>query len=130
MGKIIISTDKAPQAIGPYSQAVKVKEANLTFTSGQIPLDPKTGKLVSDNFENQATQVLENIRGILKERKCQLDDIIKLTVYLTDLRNFDSLNKIFESFFSNSSFPARSVVQVSKLPKNSLLEIEAIFYDK
>ena len=130
MGKIIISTDKAPQAIGPYSQAVKVKEANLTFTSGQIPLDSKTGKLVSDNFENQAIQVLENIRGILKERKCQLDDIIKLTVYLTDLRNFDSLNKIFESFFSNSSFPARSVVQVSKLPKNSLLEIEAIFHDK
>ena len=130
MGKVIISSDKSPKAIGPYSQAVKLEEANLTFTSGQIPLDLKTGKLVSNNFEKQAIQVLENIKGIIKERNCQLDDIIKLTVYLTDLTNFDSLNKIFENFFSNSSFPARSVVEVSKLPKDSLLEIEAVFYDK
>ena len=128
MAKQIISSKLAPAAIGPYSQAINVK-GSITFTSGQIPLDPDTGNLVSENFEEQVFRTLENIKGILLERNKTTDDIIKLTVYLVDLSNFDSLNKIFKNYFSND-FPARSVIEVSKLPKDSKVEIEAIFYDE
>ena len=134
MGKIIISTKNSPAAIGPYSQAVKVK-GGITFTSGQIPLDPDTGNLVSGNFGEQVIQTLENIRGILEERNCGLSNLIKLTVYLTDLSNFDELNSIFEDYWDEwfdenaLHYPARSAVEVSKLPKNAQVEIEAIFYD-
>ena len=129
MSKTIISTKNSPTAIGTYSQAVKVV-GSMVFTSGQIPLDPITGDLVSDEFDEQAIQTLKNIEGILKERKCTIDNLIKLTVYVVDLSNFDILNKVFEDFFNKESYPARSVVEVSKLPKNSQIEIEAIFYDE
>ena len=134
MGKIIISTKNSPAAIGPYSQAINVK-GDITFTSGQIPLDLNTGKLVSENFREQVIQTLDNIRGILKERSCGLSNLIKLTVYLTDLSNFDELNTIFEDYWGEwfdekkIHYPARSAVEVSKLPKNAQVEIEAIFYD-
>ena len=128
MAKLIISTNKAPSAIGPYSQAVRVV-GSLTFTSGQIPLDPITGNMVSDNFNDQAIQTLKNIEGIINDRNCKLSDIVKLTVYLVDLSNFDMLNQIFKEFFEHS-YPARSVVEVSKLPKDSQIEIEAIFHDE
>jgi 2-iminobutanoate/2-iminopropanoate deaminase len=124
--KIVIKTDKAPKAIGPYSQAIKLDK--LIFTSGQIPLNPRTGNIISDNFEDQAVQVLKNIKGILLEESLSINHIIKLTVYITDLTNFDKLNSIFENFFSGD-YPSRSVVQVSKLPKNSQIEIEAIIYN-
>ena len=124
--KIVIKTDKAPKAIGPYSQAIKLDK--LIFTSGQIPLNPRTGNIISDNFEDQAVQVLKNIKGILLEESLSINHIIKLTVYITDLTNFDKLNSIFENFFS-SDYPSRSVVQVSKLPKDSQIEIEAIIYN-
>ena len=129
MSKTIISTKNSPAAIGTYSQAVKVV-GSMVFTSGQIPLDPITGDLVSDEFDEQAIQTLKNIEGILTERKCTIDNLIKLTVYVVDLSNFDILNKVFEDFFNKESYPARSVVEVSKLPKNSQIEIEAIFYDE
>ncbi len=127
MNKVIISTNKSPKAIGPYSQAIKV-QGGITFTSGQIPLN-LDGNLVSEDFEKQVYQVLKNINGILEERDKSLSDIVKLTVFLVDLSNFDILNKVFEKYFKNDSFPARSVVEVSKLPKNSQVEIEAIFND-
>ena len=127
MNKVIISTNKSPKAIGPYSQAIKV-QGGVTFTSGQIPLN-LDGNLVSEDFEKQVYQVLKNINGILEERDKSLSDIVKLTVFLVDLSNFDILNKVFEKYFKNDSFPARSVVEVSKLPKNSQVEIEAIFND-
>ena len=127
MNKVIISTNKSPKAIGPYSQAIKV-QGGITFTSGQIPLN-LDGNLVSEDFEKQVYQVLKNINGILEERDKSLSDIVKLTVFLVDLSNFDILNKVFEKYFNNDSFPARSVVEVSKLPKNSQVEIEAIFND-
>tara|TARA_Y100000996_G_C22529651_1_gene645988 strand:+ start:1461 stop:1853 length:393 start_codon:yes stop_codon:yes gene_type:complete len=129
VSKTIISTKNSPAAIGTYSQAVKVV-GSMVFTSGQIPLDPITGDLVSDEFDEQAIQTLKNIEGILTERKCTIDNLIKLTVYVVDLSNFDILNKVFEDFFNKGSYPARSVVEVSKLPKNSQIEIEAIFYDE
>ena len=127
MNKVIISTNKSPKAIGPYSQAINVK-GSITFTSGQIPLN-LDGNLVSEDFEKQVCQVLKNINGILEERDRSLSDIVKLTVFLVDLSNFNILNKVFEKYFKNDSFPARSVVEVSKLPKNSQVEIEAIFND-
>lgn len=128
MAKVIISTENAPSAIGPYSQAICVEGA-LTFTSGQIPLDPSTGNLISEDFEEQAIQTLKNIKYILKERNKTLNDIVKLTVFLTDLSNFDSLNKAF-NFFFKGNYPARSVIEVTRLPKNSKIEIEAIFNDE
>ena len=121
----IISTNKAPKAIGAYSQAVEIND--FIFTSGQIPINPKTGKIESENFSNQVQQVLRNIENILISKKLNLTNILKLTVYLTDLNNFDELNNVFSRYFINN-FPARSVVQVSKLPKNSKIEIDAICY--
>ena len=121
--KKIINTNKAPEAIGAYSQAIHYN--NLLFTSGQIPLIPETGEMISEDIEKQIYQVLYNIEGILLSEGLEINNIIKLTVYLIDLKDFDIVNKIFKNFFKND-FPARSVVQVSKLPKNSKVEIEAI----
>tara|TARA_B100000427_G_scaffold63016_1_gene49714 strand:- start:2495 stop:2881 length:387 start_codon:yes stop_codon:yes gene_type:complete len=128
VGKNIISTNNSPKAIGPYSQAIYVK-GGLTYTSGQIPINLK-GEIVSDDFEEQVVQVLKNIEGILIERNRKLIDIVKLTVFMIDLSNFEKLNKVFESYFEDACFPARSVVEVSRLPKNSQIEIEAIFHDE
>ena len=132
--KIVISTDKSPKAIGPYSQAVGVNNtSNIIYTSGQIPLDPKTGELISDDFKDQVIQTLDNLQGILKNRNCTFDNLIKLTVYLIDLSNFDELNNIFQNYWEKAkvlNYPARSAIEVSKLPKNSKVEIEAVFYDE
>ena len=128
MGREIIETNNAPKAIGVYSQAVNI-DKKITFTSGQIPIDTKTGDLVSDDFVIQVNQTLKNINGILLSRNCSLNNLIKLTIYLTDLDNFDKLNQVFLDFFSNCEYPARSVIEVCKLPKNSQIEIEAIFYE-
>ena len=117
-----INTKKAPQAIGPYSQAKVIN--SFIFTSGQIPLKPD-GTMVSGNFKLECIQVLDNVKAILESSGSEMTNVIKLTVYLTDLSNFDILNSIFSEYF-NDSFPARSTVEVSKLPKNSRIEIEAI----
>ena len=119
----IINTNKAPKAIGPYSQAIK--HNGFMFTSGQIPLNPDTGLIVSEDFRVQVDQCLQNIKGILEEENLSLDCIIKLTVYVVDLNNFSKLNEAFEDFF-DENFPARSAVEVSRLPKDSQVEIEAI----
>ena len=128
VGKVMISTNNSPKAIGPYSQAINVK-GSLTYTSGQIPINLK-GEIVSDVFEDQLVQVLKNIEGILIERNRKLIDIVKLTVFMIDLSNFEKLNKIFEIYFEDTCLPARSVLEVSRLPKDSQIEIEAIFYDE
>ena len=117
-----INTKNAPQAIGPYSQAKIV--GNLIFTSGQIPLKAD-GTIVLNNFESECIQVLDNIKEILKASGSNMENIIKLTVYLTDLSKFDILNNVFNKYFKDS-LPARSTIEVSKLPKNSRVEIEAI----
>ena len=117
-----INSKNAPQAIGPYSQAKVI--GNLIFTSGQIPLKPD-GSIVSGDFEKESIQVLNNIDQILKAAGSNMGNIIKLTVYLDDLSNFNILNKVFENYFLES-FPARSTVEVSKLPKDARIEIEAI----
>ena len=117
-----INTKNAPQAIGPYSQAKIV--GNLIFTSGQIPLKTD-GTIISNDFESECIQVLDNIKEILKASGSNMENIIKLTVYLTDLSKFDILNNVFNKYFKDS-LPARSTIEVSKLPKDSRVEIEAI----
>jgi 2-iminobutanoate/2-iminopropanoate deaminase len=119
----IISTDKAPKAIGPYSQAVFHQQ--FVFTSGQIPLDPETGELVSGDFKTEVIQVLKNLDAVLIASNSSLKKVAKLTVFLTDLANFSELNEVFSSFFDDH-LPARSAVQVSALPMNVRVEIEAI----
>ena len=123
MTKEIISTENAPQAIGPYSQAVKA--GNLMFVSGQIPLDPKTGDLVSDSIEEQAKQVLKNVQSICEAAGYSLDDIVKISIFLTDLSNFGIVNDVMKEYFSEP-YPARATVEVSALPLGVNVEIEAI----
>ena len=123
MKKEIISTENAPQAIGPYSQAVKA--GNLMFISGQIPLDPETGDLASQSIEDQAKQVLENVKSICEAAGCSLDDIVKISIFLTDLSNFAVVNDMMKEYFSKP-YPARATVEVSGLPLGVNVEIEAI----
>ena len=118
-----IQTNKAPKAIGAYSQAIKSGE--FLFISGQIPLNPETMKIVDSSFEDSAQRVISNIENICKEAGASLDDIVKLNIYLLDLENFDILNKIMEESFSEP-FPARATVEVSRLPKDVMIEMDAI----
>jgi 2-iminobutanoate/2-iminopropanoate deaminase len=121
--KKIISTSDAPAAIGPYSQAIR--SGNFIFCSGQIPLDPKSGEIVSDDIGAQTRRVLDNISGLLKSQGLSLGDVLKTTIFLTDLGNFQMVNEIYGSYFNNQP-PARSTVQVSALPKGAKVEIEVI----
>ncbi|WP_041083830.1 RidA family protein [Thermotoga profunda] len=118
-----ISTDQAPKAIGPYSQGI---EANgFIFVSGQIPLDPATGELVNGDIKKQTARVFENIRAILKASGCDLKNVVKATVFVTDLSNFAAVNEIYSQYFGEHK-PARSFVQVAGLPKGAQVEIEVI----
>ncbi len=119
----IIKSKNAPAAIGPYSQAILVN--NTLYISGQIPFDPKTMKLVSNDIKKQAQQSLKNIENILKKAKMKITNIVKCNIFMTDLKNFAIVNEVYEKFFKNHK-PARSCVEVSKLPKNVKIEIEAI----
>lgn len=121
--RTIIHTNQAPEAIGPYSQAVCC--GDLIFTAGQIPLDPASGQLVDGPFEEQVEQVLRNLSGILSAGGSDLDHVIKFTVYLADLSNFPVLNQVFEKYFAQDP-PARSAVQAAALPLGAEVEIEAI----
>ena len=121
--KEIISTQKAPAAIGPYSQAVKA--GNLLFISGQIPVDPATGEIVEETIQAQAAQSLTNLKAIVEQAGGTLDNIVKTTVFLKDMNDFVEMNRVYKTFFS-ADCPARSAVQVAKLPKDVMVEIEAI----
>ena len=123
MSKEIISTNKAPQAIGPYSQAVMT--GNLIFISGQVPINPQTGDVVSGSIEDQANQVIENIRNICEAADRDLGDIVKLSIFLTDLGNFSIVNEVMKKYFSEP-YPARATIEVSGLPLGVDVEIEAI----
>lgn len=122
MKKEIISTSKAPGAIGPYSQGVKI--GNLVYTSGQIPLNPIDGSMPA-SIEDQTKQSLENCKAILEEAGTSLDNVIKTTVFLADMNDFVKMNEVYSTYFSANP-PARSAVQVAKLPKDAQIEIEMI----
>ncbi len=119
----MIETDKAPKAIGPYSQAVKCE--NMLFISGQIAINPKTQEMVEGGIEEQTKQVMENIKGILEEVGINMEHIVKTTIYLKNLDDFTVVNEIYGSYFEKHK-PARATVEVSNLPKGALIEIEAI----
>jgi 2-iminobutanoate/2-iminopropanoate deaminase len=121
--KKVIQTDKAPKAIGPYSQAIQA--GNMIFLSGQIPIDPKTGELTGGDIRQQTQQVLENIKGLLESQRLGMEDVIKVTIFLKDMGNFNQVNEVYATYFSSSP-PARSTVEVAKLPRNVEIEIEAI----
>ncbi len=123
MKKEIIAPDKAPSAIGPYSQAVRI--GDLLFTSGQIPLDPKTGEFLTGEIEEETELTLNNLKAILEEAGLSLDHVVKTTVYLADLGHFARMNQVYERMFGNNK-PARATVQVAALPKDSKIEIDAI----
>lgn len=120
--KTAVTSGKAPTPVGPYSIAISFN--NLIFTSGQIPINP-VNKTIPESIEEQAKQAMENLKTALEAGGSNIDKVIKTTVYLKDMGDFDTVNEIYESFFK-SPFPARTCIQVSKLPKDALIEIEAI----
>lgn len=123
MSREIICTDKAPSAIGPYSQAVRVGET--VFLSGQIPLDPASMELVSGDIGPQTRRVFENLRAVCQEAGGDLADIVKLTIYLTDLGHFAEINEIMNQYFVEP-YPARAAIGVAALPKGAAIEMDAI----
>ena len=121
--KKMISTPKAPAAIGPYSQAIQV--GNLIYTSGQIPIDPATGQFVEGGIKEQTRQSLSNIQAILQEAGLTMASVVKTTVFMADMADFAEMNSIYAEFFTEP-YPARSAVAVKTLPKNALVEIEVV----
>ena len=121
--KQIINTGKAPAAIGPYSQAVETN--GLVITSGQLPIDPATGAF-PDGIAAQTRQSLANVKAILEEAGVDMDHVLKTTVFLSDMNNFGAMNEVYATFFTEGKFPARSAVEVARLPKDALVEIEVI----
>lgn len=121
--KKIISTPKAPAAIGPYSQAIEVN--GMVFTSGVIPINPATGELVTGTVEEQAEQAIGNLAALLTESGVKLENVIKTTVFIKNMDDFGKINEIYAKYFTKD-FPARSCVEVARLPKDVLIEIEAI----
>ena len=120
-----VFTDKAPQPVGPYSQAMRV--GDWLFCSGQIPLDPKTSEIVGQNIEEQSRQVFENIKAVLQAQNLDFTNIVKTMVFLTDMQEFTPFNQIYESYFAEHK-PARSCVEVSALPKGVKVEVEVIAF--
>lgn len=123
MNKKIVETSNAPSAIGPYSQAVISN--GLVFVSGQIPLDPNSGEVIAGGIDVQAKRVMENLKMILRAADVEFDSVVKTNIYLTDLDDFNVVNEIYGEYFSKP-YPARATVEVSKLPKDVLIEIDLI----
>lgn len=121
--KKAISTLNAPAAIGPYAQGIVA--GSLIFTSGQLPVDPKTGVMPS-TVREQARQSLENVKAVLEEAGSSMDKVVKTTVFLKDMNDFAAMNEVYAGFFAEGMAPARSAVQVAKLPKDAMVEIEAV----
>lgn len=127
MKKNQIQTDKAPQAIGPYSQAIEVN--GMVYTSGVVPIDPATGEVVEGDIKVQATRVFDSMKALLEAAGSSCEDVVKTTVFIKDMNDFAALNEIYASYFTGT-FPARSCVEVARLPKDVLIEMEAIALKK
>jgi len=123
--KKIISSQKAPAAIGPYSQAVKA--GNLVYTSGMLPIDPSSGQIVEGDIKAQTEQVLKNLLEVFKASGACANDVIKTTVYLKDMNDFAQMNEVYKKYFTEN-FPARTCVEVARLPKDALVEIECMLF--
>ena len=123
MNNSVINTKNAPAAIGPYSQGLKV--GNFIFTSGQIPIDPNTSKLVTEDIVKATRQSMENVKAILEAAGSNFSKVVKVVIYVKDLKDFSKINEVYGEYFTDNK-PARSCVEVSNLPKDALIEIEAI----
>lgn len=123
--KQVIQTENAPAPVGPYNQAI-IAQGQMVFVAGQIPLDPKTGQMVGDDVSQQTQQVMANIGAILKEAGLTFADIVKTSVFLDDLNDFAAMNEVYATYFEEATAPARAAVEVSRLPKGALVEIECI----
>lgn len=121
--KKIINTDKAPSAIGPYSQAIKAN--GFIFVSGQLPVDPASGRFAEGGVTAQTKQSLENVKAILTEADCTFNDVVKATVFIKDMDNFSEVNNVYAAYFTKEC-PARACIEVARLPKDALIEIEVI----
>jgi 2-iminobutanoate/2-iminopropanoate deaminase len=126
LGKAAVSTENAPAAIGPYSQAIEIGE--MIYTSGQVGLDPKTGQMVDGGIREQTVRVLENLKAILSAVRSDLQKVVKTTVYLKNIGDFAAMNEIYATYLAKDGWvaPARSTVEVARLPKDALVEIEVI----
>jgi 2-iminobutanoate/2-iminopropanoate deaminase len=124
--KKIISTNKAPSAIGPYNQATAFEK--LLFLSGQIPLIPETMQIVEGGVKEQTKQVMENLKAVLLEGESSFDNVLKTTCYLSDMDNFVAFNEVYSEYFGSDNAPARATIAVKTLPKNVLVEVEAIAF--
>ncbi|MDA7706429.1 RidA family protein [Flavobacteriaceae bacterium] len=122
--KTIISTEKAPQPIGPYSQAVLV--GNMLYTSGQIALNPETGELVTDSIEQETTQVMKNLEAVLEAADMTFENIIKASIFISDMNSFAAINAVYGQYFNEATAPARETVEVANLPKFVNVEISVI----
>ncbi len=122
--KKIIKTKNAPAPIGPYSQAILIN--NTLYSSGQIAIDPATGDLVTDNIEKETSQVMQNIKAVLAAAEMSFDQVIKTTIFISNMDDFAKINEIYGSYFDENNAPARETVQVAKLPKNVNVEISII----
>lgn len=125
--KNVVKTDKAPQAIGPYSQAIEVN--GMVYTSGVVPIDPATGNVVEGDIKVQATRVFDSMKALLEAAGSSCEEVVKTTVFIKDMNDFAALNEIYASYFTGA-FPARSCVEVSRLPKDVLIEMEAVALKK
>jgi len=126
LGKTTVSTENAPAAIGPYSQAIEIGE--MIYTSGQVALDPKTGQMVDGGIREQTVRVLENLKAILASARSDLQKVVKTTVYLKNMSDFAAMNEIYAIYLAKDGWvaPARSTVEVARLPKDALVEIDVI----
>ncbi len=122
--KKIISTSNAPAPIGPYSQAVL--HGNTLYTSGQVAIDPKTGELVLDDIRTETKQVMENMKAVLEAAEMTFENVVKTSIFISDMNNFTAINEVYGSYFNNDTAPARETVQVACLPKNVNVEISMI----
>lgn len=122
----IVETKAAPAAIGPYSQANIF--GNLVFTSGQVPLDPATGNIVGTTIEEQTEQALKNVKAILEEAGSSMQNVLKTTVFIKNMDDFAKMNAVYAKYFTEGSYPSRSAVEVARLPKDVLVEIETVAY--
>ncbi len=125
MEKAVIATEKAPAAIGPYSQAIRI--GNMVFLSGQIPLHPVTGEMVKGDIKAQTRQVLENVKCILEAAGSSLDQVAKTTIFMKDLNDYAAVNAVYQEFFPNKP-PARAAIQAARLPRDAVVEIETIAF--
>jgi 2-iminobutanoate/2-iminopropanoate deaminase len=123
--KYTVNTANAPAAIGPYSQAVVIRGGHIMFTAGQIPMDPISGEIIGSEIREQTRRVMQNIKGILEAEGASMSNILKTTIFMKNMQDYPGLNEVYKTFFSET-FPARSAVEVNRLPKDVLVEIEAI----